>query len=180
MNDKMIEKIISVAYGDAGFLDVLYVNMAARKDKEVLRLLNEYKKTANEVHDLKENELPEEVLAKIEAATRIKKGKRFTFTGDLFTLFAGRPLVTSAAALVLMFSLLTTIFVFRQNKEIEYTQEEIEIAGMQAKQVFDKISEIFDKTENYVKENVLKDNVAKPMNDSYNKIINTLKEGKIK
>jgi hypothetical protein len=180
MDDKLIEKIISVAYGDAGIADRLYINMLAKKNKEVLNLLNEYKKTAQEIHSLKEDELPEEILNRVETAIGINSKNRFTLIGDLMSLFVTRPVITSAAALILVISFITTMLVFKQNNEIEYTQEEIEIAGMQAKQVFEKINEIFNKTEIYVKENVLTDNVAKPIDESCNKVINTIKEGKIK
>jgi len=180
MTDKLINKIISVAYGDANIFDIIHIKILAIKNREVSKLLNEYKATACEVRTLKEEVLPEEIMNKVAARIGAKTENKTNFTNDILSLFITRPIITSAAALILILSLVTTMFILRQNNDTLYTQEEIEKAGLQTKQVFETISEIFSKTENYVKENVLKENVAKPMTKSFNKITKAIKEGDVK
>lgn len=180
MNDKLIDKIISVAYGDANIFTLLYIKIMAFKNKEVLKLLNEYKTTANDVHSLKDEELPESIMRNVNEIVGIKTENKFTFINDIFSLFITRPVYTSAAALILVLSLVTTMFILRQNNDAVYTQEEIEIARMQTQKVFETINTIFENTRNYVEDSVLKEQVARPMTKSFNKITKAIKEGDLK
>ena len=179
MNEKLIEKIISVAYGDAGFADRLYINIMALKDKEVKMLLAEYRNTAREVHAINEEELSEDTVKQIYAKAGIKPAGRLSFAGDMFSFFYTRPLVATASAFVLIALLVTTIFIKNRQPEITYSQEQIEQAGRQTKEVFAAINEVFSNAGTLVKDDVLKDRVAKPLNESYNKITRILKEGEI-
>ncbi len=44
LNKNLIDKIISVAYGDSGFIDWIYIHFKAITSDEVKSLLNEYYK----------------------------------------------------------------------------------------------------------------------------------------
>ena len=77
MNDKLLEKIISVAYGDASFIDKIKIQRLAKKNKEVKELWESYRQTAAEVHKLKEEECPNELLVAIENKTMNVTGRYF-------------------------------------------------------------------------------------------------------
>jgi len=62
LNPVLIDKIINVAYGDANFFERMIVNWKASRISEVRKVLEEYKTTANSVHDVRKEELPEYVI----------------------------------------------------------------------------------------------------------------------
>ena len=62
MEEKLLNKIISVAYRDANLLDKLKINWLAKKNLEVKKLLSEYKIIANQTHNLDLEECPEEII----------------------------------------------------------------------------------------------------------------------
>ena len=65
IDEKLLDKIIAVAYGDAGLYDRLIVWMHARRDPEIKTLLDEYRLTAYSVHSLDEKKLPEANLKSV-------------------------------------------------------------------------------------------------------------------
>jgi hypothetical protein len=180
MNDKLAEKIISVAYNDAGFIDTMHIKILALRDREVRALLNEYRGTAREVHSIKEDELSEERTEQLytQAGTR-PKGKP-AFLPDILSAFVARPVISSVTAVAVVALLITTMFVKNRTAESAYSDEEVIKAAAQTRQVFEVLNRAFDDAKTIVEDKVLKENVARPINDSYKKISKILKEGDVK
>ena len=72
ISDKLLERIISVAYGDSGWLEKIIINRKAKSNPEILQLLEEYKLTADSVHRIKQSEVPESVMDLVHAKTNLK------------------------------------------------------------------------------------------------------------
>ena len=165
MNDMLLKKIISAAYGDANLLDKIKINRLANKNKEVKELLESYKQTALEVHKLKEEEYPDELLTGIENLTvKIIKQSNI-FSADIFSIIFTRPLASAAAVLILVTFILLGIFMNRSIQH-QYTKTEIENADRQTRQALDIVSKIFYQTNITLKEEVLNSRVAKPIRES--------------
>ncbi len=180
MNEKLIEKIISVAYGDAGFIDRIHIGILAMKDKEVMELLNEYRKTAGEVHSLREEEYPEEAVNKILKAADIGGKEKHTFVADIFGVFVRRPFAASAAAFLLVGLLVTTMFITNREPELKFSHDEISKAGEDTRIVFKAIDELINGAGDLIIDNVLKEKVAAPINENLLKVSNIINEGEIK
>lgn len=180
MNEKTIEKIISVAYGDAGIWDRIYIGMLAMKNREAAELLKEYRKTAGEVHSLREEEYPEESVEKVLSRAGIKEKQRISFKADLFGIFINRPLAASAAAFALVGLLAITLFITTREPELKYSHEELTKAEEDTRVVFKAINEILNGAGSLIIEDVLKERVAAPISENLNKVSNIIKEGDIK
>lgn len=180
MNDKLLEKIISAAYGDAGLMDKLYIYMLSLRNREVRDILNEYRSTAREVHSIKEEELSEDKVGMLYAQAGSKRRGKSAFLFDILSIFTAKPVVASVTAFAVMALIITTMFVKNRQPEAVYTDEQIITAAAQTRQVFQIINEAFDNAKVVVEDKVLKENVAKPINESYKKISKIIKEGEIK
>lgn len=180
MNDKLIEKIISAAYGDARFFDRIYISLLSKKDKEVMDLLNEYRKTAGEVHSLREEEYPEESVNKILKEAGIAGKEKHSFASDIFGVFVRRPIAASASAFLLVGLLVTTMFITSREPEAKFSHDEIAKAGEDTRIVFKAIDELINGAGDLIIDNILKEKVAVPINENLLKVSNIIKEGEIK
>jgi cytochrome c1 len=180
MNDKLIEKIISTAYGDAGLIDKLHIYILSLRNREVRELLNEYRSTARAVHSAKEEELPEDKTEMLYALAGGRRRTKTAFLFDILSIFTAKPVVASVTAFAVMALVITTMFVKNPQPETVYSDEEIINAAAQTKQVFQILNEAFDHAKVVVEDKVLKENVAKPINESYKKITRIIKEGEVK
>ena len=60
MKEKLLNRIISVAYDDANLLEKFRIYRLASKDPKVKSVLNEYKKVANQTHKVELDYCPDE------------------------------------------------------------------------------------------------------------------------
>ena len=65
IDEKLLDKIIAVAYSDSGLYDRMIVWINARRYPEIDKLLDEYKLTASSVHSLDEKKLSEANLKSV-------------------------------------------------------------------------------------------------------------------
>ena len=56
ISKELLERIISVAYGSASFLEKRRINKLASESETIKKLLEEYKRTANAVHSIPKEE----------------------------------------------------------------------------------------------------------------------------
>jgi len=180
MNDKIVDKIINCAYRDAGLFTKIQIFILTMKDREVKELYCKYRATASEVRKIKEDELPERCVEKINENAGLKPSKDTSFFTDIVILFTSKPMIASFAAFVLLGILITAIYIKRPEQQIEYSQEEILKAGNDAKLVFETINKAFEKTKNEIEEEIFKDKIAMPLNKSLNKISKIISKGDIK
>lgn len=78
INEKLLNRIISVAYGDANIVDKIKINVLALRNPEIKRLLAEYKITARSIGNLEKEDCPDEILENIKINTGIKEKKLFS------------------------------------------------------------------------------------------------------
>jgi hypothetical protein len=172
MNDKLLEKIISVAYGESNLIKKIKIRRLANKNPEVKELLENYKRTASEVHKLKEEECPEELLTGIKNKTFNVVKRSNTITADFFSIIYRRPLVSAATTIIILVIMLLGIF-HNETVQYQYTSAEIALADKQAKQALAIVGKVFNQTNITLKEEVLNSRVAKPIQESM-EIVNGL------
>lgn len=177
IDEKTLEKIISAAYGSADIFEKLEVFFLIRKNPEAKKLFNEYKKTADEVHSLKRDELPESVLngvkEKINGELKIEEKK--TFLTDLTALIFLKPRASFAAVVLLAIAITLSVFVHTENPEPHYSQVEIEAASLQTKQALVLVSGILLSAEKTLTKEVIPNKVVKPVNESFNYVNNFMR-----
>ncbi|MFA7227744.1 MAG: hypothetical protein WC061_01815 [Melioribacteraceae bacterium] len=175
ISEELLDKIISVAYGDASLADRIKVMGAAYRNREVREILNKYKKTAGEVRALGEEEVPRELLKSIEIGAAAESGGKPGFLYDLLYVALARPLITASASVILIAAIVASLII---NKPIQYNYSpgEIAAADKQAKYALALVGKIFKETHTTLEKEVLGNAVAKPFHQSAG-IVNNLLEG---
>ncbi len=176
IDEKYLDKIISVAYGDAGLFDKLEVFVRAKRSPEVEKLLKEYMQTADAVHLMGKEECPAETVRSAEKIT----GGRISLRRNTLVRTAGlllmRPAMSAAAAVVILS--IAALVIFRQPKEEQkYSKAEVENAELQVKESLSLIGKVFKKTQYRLADEVLGKQVAAPLQKSIEAVNDLLKGG---
>ena len=167
LNPELIDKIINVAYGDASFFERMIVNWKASRISEVRKVLEEYKATANSVHDVRKEELPEYVVESVHRRIEFENESENLTSKIYFALFS-KPIFS--AAVVSMFVLaIISIFLFRQTVEIpRYSKAEIKLAQQQLGESIAIVNKVFNKAEQKLDKEILNKHVSKQLNKGLN------------
>jgi hypothetical protein len=162
IDDNLLDKIIAVAYSDAGFYDRMVVWINARRNPEIENLLAEYKLTAKSVHQLVETELPESTLSSVRQRTA---GKFQTdFIGSIIYSFASKPLLSASTVGIIIVVIVSILFFYNPPPENKYTKAEIELAQQQLGESLTIVNKVFQNTEMIIDVEVLSKHVSKPLN----------------
>ncbi len=175
IDDKLLEKIISVAYGDAKFSDKIEIYRLSKIDSNVKKILNGFKETVVQLSSIRNENCPEEIINKVYSETGIANRKSSLNERIQFIIFS-KPVYAAASVLILMTTLL--FLVFRQPEpQQKYSKAEVEKAELQVKQTLVFVGGIFKKTGENLEDNILPDEVGKPFNKGLNTVKNILNGG---
>jgi len=165
IQENLIDKIISVAYGHGSFMDRLRVKRMIKNDNELKGLFEEYHKTAKTVHSLKFNES--------EKTNEFKsKQKSRTIIEDLYSIFLGKPIIYSTVVTMLFASIMFSVFTEREISLNGYSNIEVEKANLESKYAISIVAKIFKKTESTLKTDILYKEVSKPIINGMNTVNN--------
>jgi len=172
MNEKLKDKVICVAYGDASLLEKLKIYRLASKNQEVKQILDEYSKIAKIVHSIPEEEFTEKPKIKL----FINEPK--SLLEEIYLIVIGKPLISFASAVLLVFAISFSII---NNKELSYegySIAEVKKASLDTKQALQIVNSIFTKAEDKIKYEILTEEVSKPINEGMNTINKLFKKEK--
>lgn len=176
INDEFIDKIISVAYGEAGFVDKIKVRKAAEKDPEVRKLLEEYRETAGVLELMKKEKCPDKVVADAERKTGVDV-HRVSFWQKFFGILAYRPAFSVAAAVIVTLTFATVLIDEHSGNSPQYTQAQVVTAERQVKESLAIIGRVFNITEDQLQNEVIKKQVVPPLRQSISIVNNLFKGG---
>lgn len=167
IDEKLLDKIIAVAYGDAGLYDRLIVWMNSKNNPEIKKLLDEYKLTAFSVHSLDEKKLPEanlkSVYHKIGQGGKTKPAVPFIHS-LIHSFNFSKPLVSSAAIGVIIITIVSVLLFYNPQPEHKYTKAEIELAQQQLGESLAIVNKVFQNTGKTLDAEVISKHVSKPLN----------------
>ncbi len=175
ISDDLHDRIIAVAYGDAGIIDKLKVFLNAAKNHEVKKLLAEYKETAAAVNSFKEEKCPVEIIDSVNKKIKPElNGRR----KEILTLgkFIKKPAVVFSTAVIVLGIFAMVLFYKPENKP-EYSQAQVELAEKQVKESLALVGEVFRKTQYKLADDVLGKQVSPPIKKGMNLINNLFKGG---
>ncbi|MCB0752401.1 MAG: hypothetical protein KDC52_13090 [Ignavibacteriae bacterium] len=175
MKEELLNKIISVAYGDASLKDKISIYFLAKKDGEVKNLLNEYKHSANTTHNLGFEECPDNIIEKVTNSINSKTVQSKSMLTDIYSIIFRRPVFSGAVLGVIMMAVISTFIFNRPEIKQQYTKQQIELADEQVKQSFALVASVLNKTKNTVEKEVLTDRVSRPIKQSFNLVNEYLK-----
>ena len=176
MEEKLENRIISVAYGEASFWERLKIYKLAKRNPKVDSLLKEHSRIARQAHSVKIDSCPDEVINNMKQITKIKQNRETSLIYDLYSFLFRRPAISGAILSLFVVALISTIIFKRPEIHQQYSKQEIELADKQVKQSLALISGIFKKTTETVEKDVLTDRVSKPIKESIN-LVNEFIQG---
>ena len=175
INEKLIDSIICVAYGDASIPEKIKVYFYSLKDFRVKELLEGHRQTAAGVHSFRDQGCPDEIIKSANKKIQneeSKKNKEFKYPGFRFA----RPMIAAAASLIII-AVISLFILNKQPQEKRYSKAELIKAEEQVKQSLAIVGRVFRKTENRLTEDILEKQVTPPIKKSYDTINNILSGG---
>lgn len=164
---QLIDKIIRVAYGDASTTEKIIVYWNVFRNDDIKKLLGEYKHTANFVHRISEEKIPENVVNSIRKRIELNSESENLLSKIHFALFKNP--VFSAAIVVITLLGITLIFFFRQpTLQHRYSKAEIKIAQKQLGESIAILNKVFSSAEQKLDKDIINDRVNKQLNKSLN------------
>ncbi len=167
INPKLIDKIINVAYGDASITERMIVNWKASRNDEVRKVLEEYKATANSVHNVGKENLPEYVIESVRRRIEFENESENFISKIYFALFT-KPIFSAAVVSIFVLAIIS-IFLFRQPAPThKYSKAEIELAQQQLGESIAIVNKVFNKAEQKLDKEIINDRVSKQLNKGLN------------
>ena len=166
MKEELLNKIISVAYGDANLKDKISIYFLSLKNEEIKKALNEHRKIAAAAHNLELEECPENLIEKVSASINVQNLRSQSMFTDLYSIFFRRPVLTGAMATVIILAVISTFIFERPEIKQQYTQQQIEQADSEVKYSLSLVANVLNKTKNTIEKDVLQDKVNKPIKES--------------
>ena len=179
MDQILVDKIIRVAYGDAGIIEWFYVRLRALTNNEINSLLEEYKKTASAVQNLKQEDVPEHIIERVNNYTNSYNQRKPIISAISFGLFTfWNKKAVPATVLGIILVLIVSFFVFRApGSTHKYSKAQIELAEKQFRQSMVIVGEAFQNAEKSFSDEVLNKQVNKNLNRGYYLVNNILTGG---
>ena len=177
--------IIETAYESASFLGKMRAEKLMKSNPELKTLYEEYKSTADSVHSLHKEEMPDSVLINTEQMTGTKLSRKSSsFFDDLLSIFYAKPQIAFAATAIVIGFLTFSIFLKNDSSTIDfessqYTRAEVELANRQAKHALLLVSQVLTTTSNKVADEIIPNRVVKPINESFEYVNDLFKKGDI-
>ena len=163
IEEPVVNKIIAVAYGDAGLIDRLIIYKLARKDALVRKLLDEYRATANSVHKIHEIDLPTNISDGVRS--RISRESNHNNIGSfIYSGLFARPILSSAVALILIIGIAGIFLLNKPATDYKYSKMELELAQQQLEQSIAIVGKVFQRAEKKLEVEVISKHVSKPLN----------------
>jgi len=167
LHPELVDKIISVAYGDASFFERMIVNWKASRISEVRKVLEEYKSTANSVQSIRKDELPEYVVESVRRRIEFENESENLISKIYFALFA-KPVFSATVVSIFVLAIIS-IFIFRQPSAThEYSKTEIELAQQQLGESIAIVNKVFNTAEQKLDKEIIYDRVSKQLNKGLN------------
>ncbi len=173
MNEKLINKIISVAYGNANLIDKIRIFWMSRNNDKIKSMLKQYRASANKIKNLEEDEVPEQIITNVNNITKNLNNNNKSLVYDLYSLVFRRPAITSAILGIFILAIVSTFIFKRSEIKEQYTQQEIELADQNVKQSLALIASIFNKTRTTIEKDILIKKVGTPVHKGIN-VVNDL------
>jgi len=176
IDQKLIDKIISVAYGDAGLFERFYVLWKASIDKEIKNLFDEFKLTVKTVRKLKKEEVSDPLIKLINNNTTggVQSKSFISFISKFFyNILGNRAIPATALGLILVIA--ASFLIFKEpSQQRKYSKVEIELAEKQFKQTLAIVGRAFENAEKSFSLEILDKQVNKKLNKGYYLVNNIL------
>ena len=176
ISEDLLNRIISVAYGDAGLLDKIKIYLLASKHVEVKKILNEYKITSKAVDKIEIDKCPEDIVERVKNSNGIVKDSLLVSFLNFINQLLHKPVFTVAILLIIISSVVS-LLILNQKNETQIPNKHVALAEKQVKQSIVFVNRIFERTAGRVENDIIKQQVVKPVNEGITTVNNLFKGG---
>lgn len=164
ISEHLLNRIISVAYGNASFIEKYKISRLASKDESINEILVQYRETAKAVHSI-----PKEEYDGTRFVKPISVSRKSIFD-DIYLIVIGKPVVSMVASILLIVAITFAVINNRELKYDNYSVAEVERANLETKQALIIVNKIFSKTGSLIKYDILGNEVSKPIKNGMNTV----------
>lgn len=178
MNEKLKERIIAAAYGDAGMLENIRIFWVRKHDAEARAIWSEYRATADKIHKMELDEYPEQSFARVKGIIDNNRKTKRNAAHWFPIQFSGQVAVMGAGLLMAVFLI---IFVLRKEPKPTYegySQQQVEEADKQTREALAIVSRVIKVSRNTLENDVLETKIGLPIHESMQTVNQLFKEGK--
>ncbi len=176
ISEELLSRIIAVAYGDAGLFEKIKIYLLASKHAEVKSILYEYKRTSKVLDKIEIDKCPGEIIERVKNNNGVVKNSLIVSFLNFINQFLHKPVYISAIILIIISSMIS-LFILNQKNETQISNKRVALAEKQVKQSIVFVSRIFEKTAGRVENDIIKQQVAKPLNEGITTVNNLFKGG---
>lgn len=169
MNEKLLNKIIAVAYKDANIFDLLHIKYLSKKDKKVAELLEQYSSTADSIHKMPKETVDNKIIENVFDITKSRNSE--TFFSKLYGFAISKPLISFATSLLVVAIIVRAAFI--SPAQPQYSKVELRQAEREVKSSLALIGKVFNGASNTLTEEILPERVGKPIKQGVS-IVNNL------
>lgn len=179
MNQNLVDKIIRVAYGDAGIFDWIFIHLKAVFNEEIKSILTDYKNTAKAVHHLKQEDVPNQIIERVNAQIDAASDRKSISSGISYGLFSflGKKAIPATVFGIIIVFVISFLLLKEPEPTHKYSKAEIELAGQQLKQSLAIVGKAFHTAEKSFNEEILDNQINKNLNRGYYLVNNILTGG---
>jgi len=177
MNEKLNERIISAAYGDAGIVERLKIYWIARHNEEAKSTLAEYRKIADRVHSIRGEEYPEASAIKTIQRIKREEANEKTFSIGWTSQLSKRPGVYAFGAILVVMAIAFALLREPKPNYEGYTEAQVKTADRQAKEALAIVGRVINRSRNTLKNDVLIKQIGLPIHESVQTVNQLFKEG---
>ena len=175
IEERMLDKIIRVAYGEGNIFDRMVVSIRSKNNPQIKKLLEEYSLTVSVLNNIKSEKCPSELSNNVYKKIAVNNYSN-SFTDKLFDVLF-KKFVISAAAIIIITGVIS-IYIINQKRAVPYySEKQVVLAEKQVKESLALIDRVFQNTGKTVKDDVLKKQVAPPLKEGIYVINNLFKGG---
>lgn len=157
-----VDKIISVAYGDGRLFDKIEVYLKAYSNPLVRNILNDYKATAKAVKSVSKEYVSPELLKNVQSRTNNQDNLVISLFANFVKTIITKPIYSASAAIIIIS--VSSFLLLRQPKhEQAYSKEQVVMAEKQVKESFAIVGKILARTQNKLTNEVMTNDVARPI-----------------
>jgi len=176
LDQRLIDKIIKTAYGDAGIFEWVCIRFKSLTNKEIKSLLEEYRQTANMTHKLKGEEVPEHITERLKSITgsaNQEESLLSKFSYVIASFFGNKAFPATVIGIIII--VIVSIFFFKEPTPThKYSKAEIELAQKQFQKSLAIVGSAFQKAEKSFNDEILKNQINKNLNRGYYLVNNIL------
>lgn len=179
LDQELTDKVVRVAYGDAGIAESIYILLKSATNKKVKELLKEFRYTADKVHNIKQVNIPILIIDAVKNNTKENKqnGNFVSSLSNVFFLFFGKKAIPATVLSIILVLVISFVLLKEPAPTHKYSKAQVEIAERQFRKSLAIVGKALQTAEKRFSIEVINKQINKNLNRGYYLVNNILTGG---